>query len=119
MTIVDVAPKLANDLPCDGWVTVCPLSRLRLNRGVCALVQGKQVALFRTSVGLLGVSNRDPFSGANVISRGSAGGRVTVTSPMYKQRFDLQTGECLDDPGYALEVIAVREVDGFIWVCLE
>jgi nitrite reductase (NADH) small subunit len=88
---------------------------------VCALVDGVQVALFRTSLGeLFAVSNRDPFSGANVISRGIVGsvqGRSVVSSPMYKQRFDLATGTCLDD-GESLRVFEVSEHDGCIHVRL-
>ena len=37
--------------------------------------------------------------GQQVLSRGivgSAGDRITVASPVHKQRFDLRTGTCLD-----------------------
>ncbi|MEV0041717.1 nitrite reductase (NAD(P)H) small subunit, partial [Streptomyces sp. NPDC050804] len=46
------------------------------------------------------VDNRDPFSGAYVLSRGLLGSRgavPVVLSPMYKQAFDLRTGVCLDE----------------------
>jgi len=65
------------------------------------------------------VSNHDPFSGANVMSRGLVGTRgdvVKVVSPMYKQQFDLRTGECLDDPSKALDVFPVRVVSGVVEV---
>ena len=82
---------------------VCELSDLVLERGTPALVEGKQIALFLLGDGrVLGVQQRDPFSGANVISRGivgSHGDQVTVTSPMYKQVWDLETGVCLDPVG--------------------
>ena len=45
------------------------------------------------------IDNVDPCSGASVLSRGLVGdvdGVATVASPMYKQRFDLRTGRCLD-----------------------
>jgi nitrite reductase (NADH) small subunit len=41
----------------------------------------------------------DPYCGAHVLSRGIVGSRgevPTVASPMYKQVFDLRTGQCLD-----------------------
>jgi nitrite reductase (NADH) small subunit len=106
----------------DGWVTVCTGPRLLVDRGVCALVNGVQVAIFRTSLGeLFAVSNRDPISGANVISRGIVGSAASslgdvsvVTSPMYKQSFDLTTGRCLDDNSFSLSVFEVREHDGAI-----
>lgn len=108
--------------PSTGWVVVCDALRLREDRGACALVDGVQVALFRTSFGeLFAVGNLDPCSGANVISRGIVGsvmGRCVVTSPMYKQRFDLQTGECVDDPTHRLSVYGVAEHDSKIVVNL-
>ena len=91
---------------------ICPYGRLPVERGVAALVDGEQVAVFRTADGdLYAVSNSDPFSGAMVLSRGivgSRGDRPTVASPVYKQVFDLETGQCLDDPA-VLERRAARE----------
>src|SRR6478736_9956651 len=84
------------------WFTVCDLTLLSPGRGVAALLpDGRQVALFRDRAGrLYGIDNRDPFGGAAVLSRGLTGthqGRPFVASPLLKQRFDLRTGECLDD----------------------
>lgn len=67
-----------------GWTPVCPLDRLDLDRGVAALVDGVQVALFRTVGGLFAVDNLDPVGGAYVMSRGlvgSRGGVPTLASP--------------------------------------
>ena len=101
------------------WVGVCPFDKLVPGRGVAALVGDEQVAVFRVGDDVLAVSNHDPFSHANVISRGLVGTRgpvVKVASPMYKQSFDLHTGECLDDPSQSLEVYATRIVDGAVEV---
>jgi nitrite reductase (NADH) small subunit len=86
----------------DGWFHVCDLSTLLPGRGVAALLpDGRQVALFRDRSGrLYGIDNRDPFTGAAVLSRGLTGthqGRPFVASPLLKQRFDLVSGQCLDD----------------------
>ncbi|HEV7147126.1 MAG TPA: nitrite reductase small subunit NirD [Pedococcus sp.] len=82
---------------------VCRLDDLSTERGAAALAGGVQVALFRTFDDVVyAVQQRDPYSGANVMSRGivgSAGDIPTVASPMYKQVFDLRTGECLDPVG--------------------
>ena len=51
-------------------VRVCALEDIVPNAGVAALVDGEQVAIFRLdddSVYVIG--NRDPFSGASVLSR--------------------------------------------------
>lgn len=95
-------------------VDVCALDDLKPGLGVCALVNGQQVALFRLRNGdVFAIGNHDPFSGSNVISRGLTGdlkGRKVVASPLYKQHFDLATGECLEDPGVCLPVWAVQVV---------
>lgn len=89
--------------PGSAWVRICPLSSLEVERGRAALVDGTQVALFLLHDGRVrAVANHDPYSGANVISRGIVGSRgevPTVASPLYKQIFDLDTGECLDTQG--------------------
>ena len=101
---------------------ICPWNRLPVDRGVAALVDGEQVAVFRTSEGALhAVSNRDPFSDAMVISRGivgSRGDRPTVVSPLYKHVFDLETGECLTDPGVRLHAYPARVRDGVVEVAV-
>ncbi len=111
----------------DSWVAVCPVSDLVPNRGAAALVGGRQVALFRLPAldgggeELWAIANRDPFSGANVLSRGivgSARDRAYVASPMFKQRFDLRTGECLDDEDVSVEVWPARVADGWVHVRL-
>ena len=103
--------------------SICPYDRLPVDRGVAALVDGEQVAVFRTHDDeLYAVSNLDPFSGAMVMSRGivgSRGDRPTIASPVYKQVFDLATGVCLDDPGVRLRVPDVRVHDGVVEVAFE
>ncbi|MDA0637207.1 nitrite reductase small subunit NirD [Nonomuraea sp. MCN248] len=97
------------------WVNVCGYATLLPERGVCALVDGEQVALFRTHDGVVhALGNRDPFSGAYVLSRGIVGtrkGEPTVASPLHKQVFSLVTGHCLDEPSVAVPVYRTR-VDG-------
>ncbi|MCA1691697.1 MAG: nitrite reductase small subunit NirD [Acidimicrobiales bacterium] len=102
------------------WVDVCPLALIIPCRGVCAMVGGRQVAIFRGADDeLFALSNYDPFSKAFVLSRGivgSKGDSLKVASPVYKQSFDLQTGECLDDPSVSIPTYAVRVVDGWVQV---
>ena len=101
-------------------VEICPYERLEPERGVAALVNGAQVAVFRTHDGSLhAISNFDPYARANVLSRGIVGSRgdaPTVASPMHKQVYDLRTGECLDLPGVAVTTYPVRCRDGLVEV---
>ncbi|GAB2571025.1 nitrite reductase small subunit NirD [Kribbella endophytica] len=103
-------------------VAVCAYEALLPERGVAALIGDRQVALFRTYAGdVYALANTDPFSGANVLSRGIVGSRgdvPTVASPMFKQVFDLRTGVCLDDPSVAVPAYAVEVVDGQVLVGL-
>ncbi|MFE0255176.1 nitrite reductase small subunit NirD [Streptomyces sp. NPDC059010] len=97
----------------EDWLTVCDLTRLLPGRGVAALLpDGNQVALFRDRAGqLYAIDNRDPFGGAAVLSRGLTGthqGRPFVASPLLKQRFDLETGQCLDDEAVRITTYEVR-----------
>jgi nitrite reductase (NADH) small subunit len=120
MTLVD--QTRAGTAPM-GWVRVCALADLEVERGRAALLGGIQIALFLTHGGRVhAVSNFDPYSRANVISRGIVGSREdapTVASPMYKQVFDLRTGACLDAQGkdpIALQVWPVTVSDGDVLV---
>ncbi len=104
-------------------VKVCRLDDLLPERGAGALVGEHRIALFRLADDrVLAVSQRDPFSGANVISRGIVGdtdGVPTVASPMYKQVWDLTTGACLDAGGkdpVDLTSYPVEIVDGDVLV---
>lgn len=101
------------------WMTVCPLSQIIPNTGVCALVGGQQVAIFRVGDEVYAIANFDPFSQAYVLSRGIVGDRQgipKVASPIYKQNFNLITGECFDDDSIYLTVFPVRVLDGQVQV---
>lgn len=96
------------------WITVCSIDRILPNTGVCALVNGEQVAIFRVDKVLYAISNYDPFSKAFVLSRGIVGdrnGKPKVASPIYKQNFCLSTGQCLDDELVSLPIYPVRVVE--------
>jgi nitrite reductase (NADH) small subunit len=99
------------------WTTICPIDRILPNTGVCALVNGKQIAVFRVGEesDVYAIDNYDPFSKAYVLSRGIVGDRngiPKVASPIYKQNFSLLTGECLDDSTVKLPTFPVRVVAG-------
>ena len=98
---------------------VCRIDDILDNTGVCALVGGEQVAVFRVDEKIYAIGNRDPFSGANVLSRGIVGdinGELVVASPVYKQHFSLRTGRCLEDETVRIPVYRARVEDGFVVV---
>ena len=106
-----------------GWLDVCAYADLVPERGAAALVGGQQVALFRLADGSVhAVGHHDPFSGANVMARGLVGTRGdvdTVASPVYKQVFDVRTGQCLDDQSVRLPSWPVQVCEGRVRVRIE
>lgn len=115
----------SREAPVDpGWVDVCSVSDIVPGTGVAAQIGGQQIAIFRIRSGdaFHALSNFDPFSKAFVLSRGIVGDRggvPKVASPMYKQNFDLRTGQCLDDPSTALPVYPVCVAGGRVFVRVE
>jgi nitrite reductase (NADH) small subunit len=102
------------------WVDVIPVDDLPPELGLPALVRGQSVAVFKTYDGKVhALSNYDPKTLAPVIARGIVGSRgdiPVVAGPLYKQVFDLRTGQCLDDENVRLERYDVRIVDGMVQV---
>ncbi|MFB9715198.1 nitrite reductase (NAD(P)H) small subunit, partial [Arthrobacter methylotrophus] len=49
---------------------------------------------------------------------GSRGSRPTIASPLHKEIYDLETGECFTNPELRLAIYATRLVDGYIEVAV-
>ncbi|WP_336936912.1 nitrite reductase small subunit NirD [Acinetobacter modestus] len=108
-------------LPENQWVDVCNLDDITPNTGAGALIAGQSVALFRVGneKRIYALSNKDPFSQANVMARGIIGdlqGERVVASPIYKQHFSLATGRCLEDKDQKLLVFPTKIENGRVWV---
>lgn len=111
------------DMQTDKWIAVCDLAEIVPNTGVCALLNEVQVAVFHLDDNgtprVFAIDNYDPNSQAAVLSRGlvgSLGERIVVASPIYKQHFDLQTGECLEAPEHSVGTYPARIAEGKVWV---
>lgn len=105
------------------WIEVCHIDDLQPDSGICALVNGEQVAIFYLArqQAVYALSNFDPFSRANVLSRGMVGdigGEPMVASPMYKQHFHLQTGVCLEDVNFRVSAYPVRIDNESVVICV-
>lgn len=106
----------------NGWSSVCAVEDILPHSGVCALVNGRHVAVFRIGDCLFALDNVDPASGASVLSRGIVGdinGEWVVASPLYKHHYGLATGRCLEDSSESVNVYPVRVLDGRVWVGAE
>ncbi len=105
------------------WLDICSIDDLVPNSGVCAMVAGQQVAIFCVQTDqteqLFALGNFDPIGKANVISRGILGsiGEIwVVASPLYKQHFDLRTGQCIEQPEFNVPVFAIKSEKRRVWV---
>jgi nitrite reductase (NADH) small subunit len=103
------------------WRDVCSIDDLQPDSGVCALVDGQQVAIFYMTkeAAVYALNNYDPFGSANVLSRGvigDIGGQPVVASPLYKQHFNLQTGVCLEDEAVTVPAYPIRVNKGRVEV---
>ncbi len=105
---------------------VCPAADIVPNTGVCALVGGRHIAVFRvvdaTGQDLFyAIDNIDPKNGASVLSRGligNLGDQVVVASPLYKHHFVLATGACTENPEWSVQAHPVEVREGQVWVSL-
>jgi nitrite reductase (NADH) small subunit len=113
---------MMNDRMEQDWTAVCELDDIVPDTGVCALVNGSQVAVFHVAGDdeiVYAIDNFDPHSQAAVLSRGivgSVGERIVVASPIYKQHFDLRTGECLEAPDLSVTAYRARVAGGKVWI---
>ena len=96
---------------------LCEKSDLIANAGVCALHNGEQIALYYLpdhKPSVYALNNWDPLGKANVLSRGIIGdvqGQAVVASPLYKQHFELSSGQCLEDEDAKVKTYDVALVD--------
>ena len=105
------------------WTDICAFEDLVENSGICALLNVEQMAVFLLELQgepqINAVGNYDPVGEANVLSRGmvgSIGEQIVVASPLYKQHFDLTTGQCLEQPDVVIPVYRVKLQQGRVWL---
>lgn len=101
------------------WQSVCELDELLPQTGICAWLDGRQIAIFRVDERVYAIDNFDPAGNANVLSRGivgDLGGELVVASPLYKHHYSLITGRCLEDAEHNVAVYPARVVAGTIWI---
>lgn len=110
------------------WQKVCTKADLVALSGVAAWLETAegpaQVAIFYLPGKGLGdelfaLDHFDPFSNANVIARGIVGdlkGSAVVASPIYKQHFRLEDGQCLEDENVKLRTWKIEFKGEEVWI---
>lgn len=108
--------------PIMNWTPICKLEDIVPNTGVGALVEGRQLAVFRLEDdSVYAIDNYCPNAGANVLSRGivgDLGSEVCVASPIYKQHYRLIDGACLEDAQASVQAHAAEVKDGVVLVAV-
>ena len=107
------------------WHQICREDDLISNSGVCALVNGQQIALFAVDIHqvrqVYAISNFDPVGQVNVLYRGiigSIGEEPVVASPLYKEHYSLVSGLCLDNDAVSVLTYPVRVDNGSVFIAL-
>lgn len=108
------------------WQKVCTKVDLVEFSGVAAWLETAdgpaQVAIFYLpdqGNELFALDHHDPFSNANVIARGIVGdlkGAAVVASPIYKQHFRLEDGQCLEDEDVKLRTWKIEFKGDEVWI---
>lgn len=110
------------------WQKVCTKADLVEFSGVAAWFEtaegAAQIAIFYlpgqgAGDELFALDHFDPFSNANVIARGIVGdlkGAAVVASPIYKQHFRLEDGQCLEDENVKLRTWKIEFKGDDVWV---
>lgn len=134
MTTLTDQPRTAAAAPAAGaaapeargtrWLEACRLDDLESCWGEAARLGAVQVALFRLPDGSVAATGQHcPATGAAVMARGIVGSRVlggrsvpTVASPLHKEVYRLDTGECLSGGPLRLSVHRVDTSGGVVRV---
>lgn len=103
------------------WHFVCAVSDVPADGGACALIEGRQIAIFHFARRgeWYATQNLCPHRQQMVLARGMIGsqaGEPKVACPFHKKTFSLQTGACLSGEDYAIETYPVRVVAGRVYV---
>ena len=106
------------------WYPACRVEDVPEDGGVCALINGEQIAIFNfTTLGKwYATQNECPHKHQMALSRGmigTQGDEPKVACPFHKKTFSLQSGECLNDEvcGH-IKVYKVKIEKGHVFVAV-
>ena len=105
-----------------GWSLVCAVGEIPPKGGLHALVEGRQIAVFRVDDEVFALEERDSPIDAIMATRGTVGdlmGEPVLISQTHRQHYDLRTGRCLESPDHGLRTYPARVADGEVWVRAE
>lgn len=102
------------------WIDVCDARELIKGSGIAVRLGDTALAVFLDPDGEIhAVEHVDPASGAEVIAWGILGerdGDWYVASPLYKQKYRLRDGRCIDGEAPDLSCRVARVANGRVQV---
>jgi nitrite reductase (NADH) small subunit len=106
------------------WHLACRIEDIPEDGGACALIEGRQIAIFNFSRRgeWYATDNECPHRQQMVLSRGmigSQGDEPKVACPFHKKTFSLQSGQCLNDEGYRINTFPVKIKEGLVYIGVE
>lgn len=105
------------------WHHACEVDAIPADGGGCALIEGKQIAIFNFARRgeWYATDNQCPHRQQMAVSRGMIGsyeGEPKVACPFHKKTFSLQTGECLSDESYKINTFPVMVKENQVYIGL-
>jgi nitrite reductase (NADH) small subunit len=105
------------------WHLACHVDAIPADGGGCALIAGKQIAIFNFARRgeWYATDNQCPHRQQMAVSRGMIGsqdGEPKVACPFHKKTFSLQSGQCLNDEAYQINTFPVMVKENQVYVGL-
>tara|TARA_R110002124_G_C8629602_1_gene487168 strand:- start:171 stop:524 length:354 start_codon:yes stop_codon:yes gene_type:complete len=105
------------------WHLACHTTEVPAEGGACALIEGKQIAIFNLERRdeWYAVDNRCPHKQQMALSRGMTGcqnDEPKIACPFHKKTFSLRTGEGLNDDSCKIDTFPIQVREGFVYIGL-
>jgi nitrite reductase (NADH) small subunit len=105
------------------WVAACKTTDVPENGGVCALIQGEQIAIFHFARlnQWFATQNECPHKKQMALSRGmigTQGDEPKVACPFHKKTFSLESGQCLSGDAFIIKTYPVQIENGQVFIGL-
>ena len=105
------------------WLPVCTATDIPVDGGACALVEGKQVAIFNFARRgeWYATQNLCPHKQQMALARGMIGSageacEPKVACPFHKRTFSLLTGECLNGDECRIQTYPIKVEDNVVYI---
>ena len=105
------------------WYKAGTISDVPANGGACAMIQGKQIAIFNFTRRneWFATDNLCPHKQQMILSRGMIGDmsdEPKVACPFHKKSFSLKDGHCMSGDDYTIKTYPIKVEDGLIFIGL-